>query len=119
LPSEEDIERVVTERVTALLEQKLRTLDKLVQERMHRMMPLAQALNASEDERRILAMLLDEYYHAALHSPSVLPEVDAGRAPGAAPVSSPRPAGGSSGTSAGEGSRAPRRGRRGGRSRRG
>jgi ATP-dependent RNA helicase DeaD len=75
LPTDEDVQRVVGERVTAMLEQKLRGLDRLVAERMQRMMPLATSLGASDDERRIVAMLLDEYYHQMLHVPPDVPEV--------------------------------------------
>lgn len=67
LPSDEDVQKVVAERVTAMLEAKLRNLDKLVRERMDRMVPLAQNLGESEDERAIIAMLIDEYYQKTLH----------------------------------------------------
>jgi ATP-dependent RNA helicase DeaD len=73
MPTDEDIQGIVGQRVTALLEQKLRGLDKLVLERMQRMMPLAQSLGDSEDERRLLAMLLDEYYQKSLHAPDLPP----------------------------------------------
>ena len=76
LPGDEDVAQVVSERVTALLEQKLRSLDRLVAERMQRMMPLAQALGDNEDERPIIAMLLDEYYQESLHAPPDLPPLD-------------------------------------------
>jgi ATP-dependent RNA helicase DeaD len=71
LPTDEDVQRVVAERVTALLEQKLRGLDRIVAERMQRMLPLARSLGDSDDERRVIAMLLDEYYHGTLHVPPV------------------------------------------------
>jgi ATP-dependent RNA helicase DeaD len=73
LPMDEEVQNVVGQRVTALLEQKLRHLDRLVVERMQRMMPLAKALGESEDERAIIAMLLDEYYQQSLHAPPDLP----------------------------------------------
>ena len=82
LPSDEDVQAVVAERVTALLEQKLRSLDKLVVERMQRMMPLARSLMESEDERAIIAMLLDEYYQQSLHAPPDLPEPSPGASGG-------------------------------------
>jgi len=78
LPSDEDVAAVVAERVTALLEQKLRNLDRLVAERMQRMMPLARSLGDSDDERAVIAMLLDEYYHESLHAPPELPPVEPG-----------------------------------------
>ncbi len=76
LPTDEDVAQVVSERVTALLEQKLRGLDRLVTERMQRMMPLARTLGDSDDERRVIAMLIDEYYQASLHAPPDLPPLD-------------------------------------------
>jgi ATP-dependent RNA helicase DeaD len=73
VPTEEDVEKIASERVIALLEAKLRALDGLVQERMKRMMPIVGRLSESEDERRLLAMLVDEYYQAALHAPPEAP----------------------------------------------
>ncbi len=73
LPSDEDVARVVGERVTAMLEQRLRGVDRLVAERMTRMLPLARSLGDSDDERRVIAMLLDDYYHQSLHAPPELP----------------------------------------------
>ncbi len=68
LPTDEDVQAVVTERVTALLEAKLRGLDNLVRERMERMMPLARNLGKSDDELAVIAMLIDEYYQESLHA---------------------------------------------------
>jgi superfamily II DNA/RNA helicase len=44
LPTDEDVERVVSERVIALLEARLRSRDKLKSERMQRFLPLAHQL---------------------------------------------------------------------------
>jgi ATP-dependent RNA helicase DeaD len=74
LPSKEDVETVVAERVTALLETRLRNLDKLVAERMQRMLPLAKSLGESDDELAIIAMLIDQYYQETLHAPLDVPE---------------------------------------------
>jgi ATP-dependent RNA helicase DeaD len=71
LPTDEDVQTVVSERVTALLEARLRGLDRLVQERMQRMLPLARGLGENDDERAVIAMLLDEYYQKMLHAPPV------------------------------------------------
>ncbi len=73
LPSDEDIAAIVAERVTAMLEAKLRKLDRLVVERMRRMEPLVERLAEDEDERKVLAMLLDEHYQASLHAVPDLP----------------------------------------------
>lgn len=73
LPSDDDIAAIVAERVTAVLEAKLRKLDRLVVERMRRMDPLVRHLAEDEDERRILTMLLDEHYQGLLHAVPDLP----------------------------------------------
>lgn len=69
LPSKEDVERIVSQRVTALLEARLRTRDKLRAERMQRFVPLARSLGESDDELAVIAMLLDDYYQETLHAP--------------------------------------------------
>jgi ATP-dependent RNA helicase DeaD len=68
-PTDADVQKVVAERVTALLEAKLRGLDRLVRERMGRMLPLVRTLAENEDEHAVIAMLLDEYYQQCLHAP--------------------------------------------------
>lgn len=73
-PTEEEVQAVVSERLTALLEAKLRERDKLQSERSQRFVPLARALLESEDELPIITMLLDDYYQQALHAPAVPPE---------------------------------------------
>ncbi|MBI5053218.1 MAG: DEAD/DEAH box helicase [Chloroflexi bacterium] len=69
LPSDADVEAVVTERVTTLLEARLRERDKLQTERSQRFVPLARALADNEAESAIIAMLLDDYYQQTLHTP--------------------------------------------------
>jgi len=79
LPSDEDVEAIVSQRVTALLEAQLRARDSLIRERMQRFLPLARHLGQDEDEPALLAMLLDDYYQQSLHGPAPAPP-----APGAA-----------------------------------
>jgi ATP-dependent RNA helicase DeaD len=74
LPTEEEVQAVVSERLTALLEAKLRDRDKLQAERSQRFNPLVRALLESEDELPIITMLLDDYYQQALHAPITPPE---------------------------------------------
>ncbi len=62
LPDDEELERVVAERITALLEARLRSRDNIQMERMQRFMPLARNLAQAEDELAIVTMLLDDYY---------------------------------------------------------
>jgi ATP-dependent RNA helicase DeaD len=76
LPADADVEAVVSERVTALLEARLRERDKLQTERSRRFVPLARSLAENEEESDIIAMLLDDYYQQMLHAPVPQP-VDA------------------------------------------
>ena len=69
LPGDEELERVVAERITALLEAKLRARDNLQIERMQRFLQLARNLAQSEDELSLITMLLDDYYQQSLHAP--------------------------------------------------
>jgi ATP-dependent RNA helicase DeaD len=74
LPSDEDVERIVSERVIALLEARLRNRDRLQTERMQRFLPLARSLDESEDETSLLAMLLDDFYQETFHAPVIPPD---------------------------------------------
>jgi ATP-dependent RNA helicase DeaD len=103
-PTPEQVQVIVSERMTAILEQKLRGLDRLVKERMGRMMPLARKLSESDDELSLMAMLLDEHYQNTLHE---VPESPADApVPGEARRSEESSSGGGSGSGGG------RRGRR-------
>jgi ATP-dependent RNA helicase DeaD len=73
VPSDEDVEKVVSERIITLLEAKARNRDKLQTERMQRFLPLGRTLGESE-ENDLLAMLLDDFYQEAFHGPLVPPE---------------------------------------------
>jgi ATP-dependent RNA helicase DeaD len=74
LPSDEDVAALVAERLTALLEARLRQRDKLQTERSRRLAPLAHSLAENEDETSIITMLLDDYYQQLLHTPLPQPE---------------------------------------------
>ncbi|MDH5637154.1 MAG: DEAD/DEAH box helicase [Nitrospinota bacterium] len=80
LPTEDQVETLVAERVTALLESKLRSKDQMQIKRVNRFLPLARDLGQDEDEAALLAMLLEEYYQQTLHG---LPPVPKDEAPGA------------------------------------
>jgi ATP-dependent RNA helicase DeaD len=73
LASDEELERVVAERITALLESRLRARDNLQIERMQRFLPLARNLSQAEDQLSLITMLLDDYYQQSLHAPLVQP----------------------------------------------
>jgi ATP-dependent RNA helicase DeaD len=79
LPTPADVETVVAERVTALLEARLRQRDKLLIERSQRFVPLGRSLAENEEESAIIAMLLDDYYQQTLHAP--LPQPGGAAAP--------------------------------------
>jgi ATP-dependent RNA helicase DeaD len=90
LPTDADVEAAVGERLTALLEARLRDRDKLHEERSRRFLALGRSLAESEDESAIIAMLLDDYYQETLHHPPVEPAQEA-----------PRPSEGGSGSGGG------------------
>ncbi len=69
LPSDEDVEVIVAERLTVLLETRLRERDRLEIERMQRFEPLVNDLIKSEEGRALLTMLLDDHYQQALYGP--------------------------------------------------
>ena len=88
LPGAEDVEAIVSERVTALLEARLRDRDRLQIERMQRFEPLIHDLSQSEEGLALLTMLLDDYYQQTLHAPPPQP-------PSAQPTSGSQKKGGS------------------------
>ena len=67
-PTDDDVQAVVAERVTTLLEARLRARDSLKTERSRRFFPLARSLAENEDESALVAMLLDDYYQETLHA---------------------------------------------------
>jgi ATP-dependent RNA helicase DeaD len=73
LPTDADVAALVSERLTALLEARLRQRDKLQTERSHRFEPLARSLAESEGELDVITMLLDDTYQQMLHAPPPQP----------------------------------------------
>jgi ATP-dependent RNA helicase DeaD len=73
LPAAEDVEAIVSERVTVLLEARLRDRDRLKIERMQRFEPLIHELSQTEEGLALLTMLLDDYYQQSLHAPPPQP----------------------------------------------
>ncbi len=73
IPTDEDVAAIVAERLTALLEARLRGRDRLQTERSRRFEPLARALAEAEDELPIITMLLDDTYQQLLHAPILPP----------------------------------------------
>ncbi len=74
-PTDEDVAAVVSERAIVLLEAKLRERDKLQVERMRRFAPMIQELIQTDHGLDLLAMLVDDFYHEAMHKPLGEPEV--------------------------------------------
>jgi len=62
LPSDEDVAKTVRERVTALLEARLRTRDEEQDARMQQLLPMARSLVADEEHAPLVALLLDEHF---------------------------------------------------------
>jgi ATP-dependent RNA helicase DeaD len=75
-PTEEDVETIVSQRLVNILESKLRGLDGVQQERLHRFLPLAQKLAEQDESRPLVGMLLEELYRQTLHAPPPQPELD-------------------------------------------
>jgi ATP-dependent RNA helicase DeaD len=73
LPTDTDVQQIVTQRVTALLEARLRQRDMVQIERSQRFAPLARELSESPEELALVAMLLDDYYQQTLHAPTPQP----------------------------------------------
>ena len=74
LPTDEEVAATVSERVTSLLEAKLRGRDNLQSERMRRFRPLIDEWMQSDEGQTLLAMLVDDFYQDSLHAPPALPE---------------------------------------------
>jgi len=66
-PTEEDVAKIIEERLTALLEKRFRKLTNLERERAARFLSLARKYADNEESLGLLAMLLDELYQNALH----------------------------------------------------
>ncbi len=81
LPSEEDVQTIVAQRLIRHLEARLRRRDRLQTERMQRFVPLAKELAENEDGLELLTMLLDDTYHDWMHQPPKLPPVGTKRSP--------------------------------------
>jgi len=67
------VETIVSQRVTALLEAKLRMRDRLQVEHMQRFLPLVKSLLQNEEEMALIAMLVDDFYQTTLNTPPPQP----------------------------------------------
>ena len=77
LPTEEEVQDVIMQRTTALLEARLRSRDRLQTERMKRFLPFLRELEKDEESTALegLAMLLDDFYHESFHT-AQMPEME-------------------------------------------
>jgi ATP-dependent RNA helicase DeaD len=73
LPSEEEVQQVVSKRAAAMLETRLRKTDNLRRERMQRFLPLIEELAGHPEEALLVAQLVDEFYQERMHSPPEIP----------------------------------------------
>lgn len=78
IPTEDEVENIVAERMITLLEARLRGRDRLQAERMLRFIPLARSLVENEEGTHLLAMLLDDFYQETFHAPPVPPPGEEG-----------------------------------------
>jgi len=92
LPSDADVQALVGQRLTALLEASLRERDRLKIERMRRFEPLVDELIQTEEGRALLVMLLDDYYQKPL-PPLAQPDRAQPRPSSPSRSGSPRPRG--------------------------
>lgn len=74
LPTPEDVENRVAERMTVVMEEQMRSKTNLERERLKRFIPLVEQL--AQEEPEVLAMLVDQVYHEHLHARPDLPPDD-------------------------------------------
>lgn len=74
LPTDDDVQQIVAQRTTAILEARLRNRDRLQTERMQRFLPFLRSLEKEDEALSSLAMLLDDFYHQEFHI-SQLPQI--------------------------------------------
>jgi ATP-dependent RNA helicase DeaD len=75
-PTDEDLAAVVGQRMTAMLEARLRAKTGLERERMKRFTPMLKSLLADEEALPLVAQLLDELYQVTLHTPLQMPDAE-------------------------------------------
>jgi len=74
-PDDDTVAQVVGTRLTALLESRLRRRTGLEKERLARFLPLVHSLAEDEEQRQVLALLLDAFYQDSLHAPPPGPQI--------------------------------------------
>jgi ATP-dependent RNA helicase DeaD len=74
LPTDEEVEGRVAERLRVMLEEKYRELSQLKRERLRRFIPFFKKLAEMEDMEEVAAMLFDQFYQETLHKPLFVQE---------------------------------------------
>lgn len=69
VPSDEELETLISQRAVFLLEARLRDADNIRKERMRRFMRAVAELATNEDSCALLAMLIDDFYQKTFHAP--------------------------------------------------
>jgi ATP-dependent RNA helicase DeaD len=82
MPTDQDVQQVVSARARAMLENRLRKADSLTRERMQRFVPLFRELAGDEQDLLLAAQILDDYYQNKMHAPEI---------PTTAPKEEPKP----------------------------
>ena len=81
VPSDEELERKVSQRLGVMLREKYRSLYKSEKERLQRFIPLVRKIGDHDESVRVVAMLFDRFYQETLHQPLYLREKLAGEGP--------------------------------------
>jgi ATP-dependent RNA helicase DeaD len=76
LPDEEALSKIVGERVTAMLESKLRNLTRHQKENLSRFLPLAKEFGEAGDELSLVALMLNDFYRNSLFPQPVVEKRD-------------------------------------------
>jgi len=69
VPTDEELEALISQRAVFLLEAQLRKADNIQKERMRRFMRIVAEVAANEEARVVLAMLMDDFYQKTFHAP--------------------------------------------------
>ena len=69
LPTDEEVEKKVAERLRVMLEEKYRNVSNLERERLRRFLPLSRMFLENGEAVDIIAMLFDRFYQETLHIP--------------------------------------------------
>jgi ATP-dependent RNA helicase DeaD len=73
-PADDAVAQVVGARLTARRASRVRGRTGLEKERLTRFLPLVHALAEDEEQRQLLALLLDAFYQDSLHVPPPVPQ---------------------------------------------